>query len=187
MKRMLQSMMAAGALLVLGGAPLAAQAIVGSPIRFGITGGATVPISDLSNVAKTGWNAGALLDIGLPLVPIGFRIDGSWNQLGNKTVAGDEIKNRIIDGTVNATYTFGSMLPTKFYLIGGVGVYNIKTDVNSGLVSATDKATNFGVNAGAGLRFQLTGFSTFIEARWHDVFTKGNNAQMVPVSVGITF
>ncbi|HEU4643665.1 MAG TPA: outer membrane beta-barrel protein [Gemmatimonadaceae bacterium] len=187
MKRMLQSVMAAGALLVLGGAPLAAQAIVGSPIRFGITGGATFPVGNLSDVAKTGWNAGALLDIGLPLVPIGFRVDGTWQQLGNKTVAGEEIKNRIIAGTVDATYTFGSMLPTKFYLIGGVGLYNLKTDVNTGVGSATDKETKFGVNAGAGLRFQLTGFSTFVEARWHDIFTKGSSTQMVPVSVGITF
>jgi hypothetical protein len=51
----------------------------------------------------------------------------------------------------------------------------------------SNSQTKFGLNAGAGLRFQLTGFSTFIEARWHTIFTEGRNAQMVPITVGITF
>lgn len=186
MKRMLQSIIVAGALVAAGGSPLAAQAIVGSPIRFGITGGATMPIGSFKDVSKTGWNAGALVDVGLPLVPIGFRVDGTWHQLGNKTIStGDELKNRIIAGTADGVYTFGSMLPTKFYLIGGVGLYNLKSEVVATGSSATE--TKFGVNAGAGLRFQLTGFSTFVEARWHDIFTSGGSTQMVPVNIGITF
>ena len=100
MKRMLQSVMAAGTLLVLGGAPLAAQAIVGSPIRFGITGGATVPISDLSDVAKTGWNAGALLDIGLPLVPIGYflfiRPQAQAAKKAKETIGGAKTGDKVI-------------------------------------------------------------------------------------------
>ncbi|HEU4586637.1 MAG TPA: hypothetical protein VFR95_12865, partial [Gemmatimonadaceae bacterium] len=47
--------------------------------------------------------------------------------------------------------------------------------------------TKFGLNAGAGLRFQLTGFSTFVEARWHTIFTEGKNTQVIPISVGISF
>ncbi|HEX6533090.1 MAG TPA: outer membrane beta-barrel protein [Gemmatimonadaceae bacterium] len=188
---MLKSVIAAAVLVAASNAPLAAQAIVGSPVRFGIAGGATVPIGDLKDASKTGWHAGALVDIGLPLVPIGFRVDGMWNQLGKKTFAdGTEIKNRVIYGTADALYTFGSMLPTKFYLIGGIGVYNLKGEVNNSPVLGTDVSdtqTKFGVNAGAGLRFQLTGFSTFIEARWHDIFTSGSSTQMIPISVGLTF
>lgn len=191
MKRMLQSVMLAGLMAAVGGAPLAAQAIVGSPVRFGIAGGATVPLGDLKDASKTGWHAGALVDVGLPLVPIGFRVDGMWNQLGKKTFAdGTEIKNRVIYGTADAVYTFGSMLPTKFYLIGGIGLYNLKGEVtNSPILSGdvSDTQTKFGVNAGAGLRFQLTGFSTFIEARWHDIFTSGSSTKMIPISVGFTF
>lgn len=215
----------AGLILAAGSAPLSAQVMVSSPVRFGITGGGTVPVSDFKNESETGWHAGALLDIGLPFIPLGFRVDGMWHQLGEKDLgSGVTVKNRIIDGTVNATYTFGAMAPTKFYLIGGVGVYNSKAEVEGGLLpvadrrlasidgfgpasnatveealgpsttfqvgtstSDSDSETKFGVNAGAGLRLQLPGFSTFIEARWHSIFTEGKNVQMVPISVGFTF
>jgi hypothetical protein len=200
MKRMLVNFAVAGTMLAAGagwGAPLAAQVVVSSPVRFGIMGGATAPVGDFSDVAKTGWNAGVLLDIGLPLVPLGFRVDGTWNQLGDKTLDdGATIKNRFIAGTVDAVYTLNSLAMTKFYLIGGVGVYNfrqkndnlpIATPGGVVLTSTSHTETKFGVNAGAGFRVQLVGFSTFIEARWHDVFTSGTSAQMIPIDVGITF
>lgn len=208
-----------GVILAAGSAPLSAQVMVTRPVRFGIAGGATLPVSDLKDVSKTGWHAGALLDVGIPLFPLGFRVDAMWNQLGKKDFGDYSLKHRIIDGTANAVYTFGAMAPTKFYLIGGVGVYNVKTELEGsppvafavadrdartsaqgisrqiappsrqilGGSDNSDTETKFGLNAGLGLRFQLTGFSTFVEARWHTIFTEGNNAQMIPISVGITF
>lgn len=186
------------AAMTMTASPAAAQ-LVGRPFRFGVQGGASIPTGDLSNASKTGWNAGVLLDIGLPLVPIGFRLDGSWNQFGKKSTVDGDIKNRIIDGTANVTYTFGPALPTKFYLIGGVGIYNLKTTIDNAPIltstgagfgstaSVSGSETKFGVNGGAGVRFQLTGFSTFIEGRFHSVFTSGSHANFIPVTVGITF
>lgn len=201
--------------------PLSAQVALSRPVRFGVAGGATVPVSSTSDVSETGWHAGALLDIGVPLFPWGLRVDAMWNQLGEKDTQFGTEKNRIIDGTLNATYSFGGLSVTKFYLIGGLGVYNMKTEVeNVPLLIAPadlstqqsqraspriarqiappmgqigefsdneDTQTKFGLNAGAGLRFQLTGFSTFVEARWHTIFTEGKNTQVIPISVGITF
>jgi outer membrane protein with beta-barrel domain len=180
-------------------ASVSAQALVSSPVRFGIMGGATVPLSDFSDVGKTGWNAGILMNIGVPLVPVSFRVDGQWQQLTGKTfdvegggTAHDDF--RIIDGTANVVYTFGAALPTKFYLIGGAGVYNVR--VNNDAAGLSASSTKFGLNAGVGFKFQLTGFSTFIEARYHNVLhgtdigdASGNakSLQFVPISVGITF
>jgi hypothetical protein len=209
----------AGVILAAGGAPLSAQVMVSRPVRFGVAGGATVPVSDMSDISKTGWNAGVLLEAGVPLFPWGLRVDAMWNQLGEKETDAGTFKNRIIDGTVNATYSFGGLATTKFYLIGGVGIYNMKTELTDRPVFTTASTVNesqrgtsrdvrqiapptrqivdfdddsntrtkFGLNGGAGLRFQLTGFSTFIEARWHTIFTEGSNAQFVPITVGITF
>lgn len=188
-----------GLVLCAATAPLHAQAIVSSPVRFGIMGGATFPLSDLKNDAKTGWNAGALVNIGVPLVPVSFRVDGQWHQLQGKTFdAGgfpDRTDFRIIDGTANVVYTFGAALPTKFYLIGGLGVYNERAKDNQTDISAS--STKFGLNGGVGFKFQLTGFATFIEARYHNVFkgtaigdVNSDNAkslQIIPISVGITF
>jgi hypothetical protein len=191
-----------GLVLSATAAPVSAQAIVSSPVRFGIMGGATVPLSDLSDVNKTGWNAGALVTVGVPLVPVSFRVDGQWQQMNGKDLAalggagGSSPANlRIIDGTANIVYTFGAALPTKFYLIGGVGVYNERfKDPNSDVHA---DGTKFGLNGGVGFKFQLTGFATFIEARYHNVIhgsavgdvsdSNANSLQFVPISVGITF
>jgi hypothetical protein len=184
-----------GLILSAAAAPLSAQAIVSSPVRFGIMGGATVPLSDLKDFNKTGWNAGALVTIGVPLVPVSFRIDGQWQQLQHKSGVADPADLRIIDGTANVVYTFGAALPTKFYVIGGVGAYNERfKDPNSDLHAS---GTKFGLNAGVGFKFQLTGFATFIEARYHNVIhgsevgsvTSSNpkSLQFLPISVGITF
>ena len=194
MKRVLTSF-ATAALLALPAAPLSAQ-VASSPVRFGIMGGATLPLSDFKDIAKTGWNAGALVDIGLPLVPVSFRVDGQWHQLDGKTIGTATTDFRIIDGTANVLYTFGTAAPTKFYLIGGVGVYNLRAKVeDTGLgIDDSNSDTKFGLNAGAGFRFQLTGFSTFIEARYHNIFSGFDNGsgdskslQMIPIVVGFTF
>jgi hypothetical protein len=92
-------------------------------------------------------------------------------------------------------YTFGAALPTKFYLIGGIGAYNERAHDPDTDVSVS--STKFGVNAGVGFKFQLTGFSTFIEARYHNVIhgsaigsessSNAKSLQILPISVGITF
>jgi len=192
-----------GLALSVTAASVSAQAIVSSPVRFGIMGGATLPLSDLSDEEKTGWNAGVLVSIGVPLVPVSFRIDGQWQQMRGKSfaVAGGAGGSssfpdlRIIDGTANVVYTFGAALPTKFYLIGGAGIYNERfKDPNS---DAHADGTKFGLNGGVGFKFQLTGFATFIEARYHNVIhgsavgdgdnSNAKSLQFVPISVGITF
>jgi hypothetical protein len=195
---------ALGLVLSAAALPLSAQAIVSSPVRFGIMGGGTFPLSDLKDVAKTGWNAGALVTIGVPLVPVSFRVDGQWNQMQGKTLVGNgpgggtftnRTDFRIIDGTANVVYTFGAALPTKFYLIGGLGVYNERAKDHATDISAS--STKFGLNGGIGFKFQLTGFATFVEARYHNVIhgteigdvDTGNakSLQFIPITVGITF
>jgi len=204
MKRTAINAAVLGLVLSAAAAPVSAQAIVSSPVRFGIMGGATAALSDLGDQNKTGWNAGALVSIGVPLVPVSFRVDGQWQQMNGKDIIINEVGGgtssypnvRIIDGTANVVYTFGAALPTKFYLIGGAGVYNVRfSDPDDSDVHAS--GTKFGLNAGVGFKFQLTGFATFIEARYHNVFkgsavgniddSNAKSLQFVPISVGITF
>ena len=68
------------------------------------------------------------------------------------------------------------------YLLGGLGAFNTKSsDV------ANSSSTNFGVQAGAGLNFQLSGFSTFVEAKYVNVFTADNATGYVPITFGFRF
>lgn len=196
MRRSVVGAMIVGGLAAAASAPLAAQMAVSSPVRFGITGGLTAPVGSSSDHTGTGWNAGALVNVGFPLLPLGFRVDAAWQQLPGTPLVTTNTKLRVIDGTLNATYSFGGLSPVNFYFIGGLGVYNVRREVTNVFAppagatyttTTTASQTRFGLNGGIGFLFRLSGFSTFVEARYHDVFTSGGSTEIVPVSVGIVF
>lgn len=196
--------------LVLGAAPLAAQAPApaSKPGSIGIMGGLTYPHgSDATDLWKKGWNAGVLIRLGAPPFPLSFRLEGQWNQLAGKTITvADQGSNttdlRVIDGTADFEWSFGPPKVSNFYLIGGLGFYKLRgTDqttpgnVPDGMpATITENATKFGWNAGAGIRFQLSGHSLFIEGRYHSV-SGGHEVDgmggtkplhFIPVDIGIT-
>lgn len=189
-------------------APLDAQAPASSPARIGIMGGVTFPRgSDLSDIVKTGWNAGAVITLGNPAFPLSFRIDGQWHQLGGKTRTFPDVGSRttdlrVIDGTADFQWMFGGQSSSNFYLIGGAGFYklrgrNVQTpgNIKGGTTETiTLNATKFGWNAGAGFQFRLTGYTLFIESRYHaishghEVDGTGSSKTMhiIPLDIGIT-
>jgi hypothetical protein len=182
--------------LASGGASAQAVPVSGNPIQFGVMGGASIPVSDFSNSLKTGWNAGALLNIGVASSPVSLRIDGQWNQFNFKGISGPHY--RVIDGTADAVFNFGYTSMAKFYLLAGAGVYNLKvTNPGESLSDFnTNAVTKFGLNGGAGVKLNLAGFSPFVEARYHYVFLSGNDfenngrnpkLQFIPISVGVMF
>lgn len=183
-------------LLMIGGTSQS-DAQISSPIGFGLVGGTTSPSGHLSDVSKSGWHAGAFLELNLPVVPVGFRLEGAYHQLGTAHFEGGATSSaRVLAGTLDATYTLLPLPVIKPYFIGGVGEYNVKTDVRHLPVSCSEgvgvcpsqiSETAFGINAGGGVRVQLAGFALFVEAKWHDMFTNGNHVQMVPLSVGLRF
>ena len=177
----------------------ASHAQISSPIGFGLVGGSSSPAGPLSDLAKSGWHAGAFIELNLPVLPIGFRLEGAWHQFHDKPIAGGggSTGARIEAGTLNATYTLLPLPIIKPYLIGGVGEYNVRLTSpvvvpqppagGEGTTGGTTTQTKAGMNVGAGVRVQLGGVAAFVEARWHDVFTSGKDVQMVPVSVGLRF
>jgi opacity protein-like surface antigen len=199
MKRLLTSAAVLGFTVLAASGASAQDAPSTSPIQFGVMGGATFPTSDFKDVLKTGWNAGVLFNMGWATSPVGLRIDGQWNQFNFKNEPLlDGSHYRVIDGTADAVFNFGSTSMAKFYLLAGAGVYNLKiTNPSEDLGDFNRNAvTKFGLNGGAGLKFNLAGISPFIEARYHYVFLSGddfaNNGanpklQMIPISVGLTF
>jgi hypothetical protein len=181
------------------------------PVHVGIMGGGTIPVGILADATKSGWNLGALVSIGLPSTPFSLRIDAQWMQLGHQSnliaclvAIGSsgcpepvEYDFRVIDGTANAVYTFPAESPTKFYLIGGLGVYGERTIAD--FDGSRSSATRFGLNAGAGVRVRLGTLDGFLEVRYHNIVhgsdigdyakrgEKPKSLQFVPVSLGITF
>jgi hypothetical protein len=86
----------------------------------------------------------------------------------------------VLAGSVNGTLS-GMAIPNG-YLIGGLGLYNMGSDI-----SGSSSTTKFGFNVGAGFNIPLTGFGTFIEARLHYITTEGSATMLVPINFGVKF
>jgi hypothetical protein len=193
---------------------LPAQSIAGTPIQFGVMGGRTKPVGDLSAAANNDWNFGGLVLFGAPESTLRFRLDGQWQQIAGKSFGGSLLcigcvstvrarDYRVIDATANAVLGTAISRSARLYVIGGVGVYNARgTNIviqNTLHTSESSYVTRFGLNGGAGVSFKLGSHSGFIEARYHNVF--GNNSfesdginggtprsfQIVPINVGLVF
>ncbi|HYD53299.1 MAG TPA: outer membrane beta-barrel protein [Gemmatimonadaceae bacterium] len=147
--------------------------------------GATLPVGDFGDAVATGYHVGIGAEFAQRLSPIGVRLELDYheNELDEDVFGETDLDWRHVAGIANVTFQRpGSSL----YLIGGLGLYR-------GYISDIDDSgdTNAGINAGAGLRFNLTGFSTFVEARFHHLFndneTVDASTQFIPISFGVRF
>ncbi len=159
-----------------------------SPIAFGITAGASKAVGDFSSGVNLGYHAGALVQWNGPDLPVGIRADVVYHRFTFKDVS--NANQSITAGTLNAVYMFSTDKDAQIspYVIGGVGYYHASFSCSSCGTGETSSSDNkFGVNGGAGVTIPLSGFSTFIEARYHNVFTDGGSTKFIPISVGIMF
>ncbi|HEV7365151.1 MAG TPA: outer membrane beta-barrel protein [Gemmatimonadales bacterium] len=150
--------------------------------QFGLGGGVSIPTGTTNDGLKTGWHGLALVQF-KSSSPVGFQIDGSYNQLGFDGGGG---KDKILAGTANLVYEFATSAESTFhpYLIGGGGVYNVKAAPDFG-ASVSD--TKFGINVGAGFNFRSSGVGFFVEGRFHDILVSGSDFHYIPITAGLRF
>jgi hypothetical protein len=163
---------------------MAPVAMAQAQLKFGIGAGASLPGGDLKDGVETGYHLMATAGVQPPLSPVGFRVDGTWNQFSEKSPGTDNF--RVMSLTANAILGMPGAVVVKPYAIGGVGMYNSK---NSG---GGDASNDMGVNLGAGVSFGLAGFGAFAEVRWHKIFMDEvlgvkPNFSYIPLTFGITF
>ena len=154
-----------------------------NPMSFGIAAGATIPTGDAADGVKTGFHGMATVGLTPAMIPFGLRIDGMYNSLEGKD-AFDGSKLRILGLTANGVFNLPGVAASP-YLIGGVGYYNSKLDIDD-----LDSESDFGLNVGLGMKFNLSGFGTFAEIRYHSIFDgndDSNNTSFIPVTFGIMF
>jgi hypothetical protein len=170
-------------LLLVGASTANAQ--FASPIRFNVNAGAALPVGTLGDAlidggggAELGFHLGAGLELRPPLMPIGLRFDGAFDRMG---IEDFDTNWSIWSLTANAVV---APMASPLYFIGGVGFYS--TDLTGEGIDEPSES-DFGFNLGAGLSLPLTGFSTFIEARWHNINVEGDNIQFIPIVFGIRF
>jgi opacity protein-like surface antigen len=187
----------AGALLI--AATASAQGTSGSsstrPIKFGGVLGATIPLGDFSDAANLGFHLGALVEDKLTSLPVTLRGEITYHRnglddgffSGIPDASGGNVS--MLNFLANVVIPFGDTKSTaQPYAIGGLGVYHIKYSGDApGGVDLSTSATKFGINVGGGVTFNLSGFETFIEARFHSAFTEGSNTTFIPISFGFKF
>jgi len=145
-------------------------------VQFGVAAGVAIPTSDLSNTTNTGFNVTGILGFQPTLIPLGVRVDAAYNQFGRK-VPGANAHFTSVTG--NLVYKIPSTGVSP-YLIGGAGWYNTAT---GGASSEND----FGWNLGGGITIPLSGFETFLEARYNQVQVTGGSLKFIPVTFGVMF
>ena len=161
-------------------APAQAQLGLLKPFQLGIAGGASQPMSDLKTSTNMGYNGTVAMAINLPFIPVGLRVDGAYNQFGQKA---GSAKLHIMSATGNVVLKLPSVGIAP-YLIGGAGIY-MPTVTAPGLASSTEN--HFGWNAGAGVSLPVAFAKTFVEARYNNVSVNGGSLKFVPVTFGIMF
>jgi opacity protein-like surface antigen len=180
--------------LMFGVATVAALSLAAAPAHaqaphFGISAGASVPTGDFKDAADNGFNLNGLVDIGLPMAPIGFRGEVGWNQFDIK--GGTNDKWRIFNGTANVVLTPSTIMPAKPYLIAGIGAYNVRASGENIdlLFGESQSETRVGFNGGVGFKAGLGGLGAFLEARYVSISGKNGDSALnyVPVTFGITF
>ncbi len=176
-------------------AALAAPALVSAqaaaadkPLSFGVSGGLSMPMGDLGDVANSGFTVGGHVFLKpASMNALRFRGDVAYDKWGVKDAGGDA-DLRSLSFVANALYDFPSQSTIRPYVIGGLGLYNSKAIINLGQTTgSTPSSTDFGLQVGGGLTFKLSGFDTFAEAKFVNVFSDGSSTTWLPITFGVRF
>ncbi len=178
MPRMLLNALLGAVVSAAGAARLQAQSA-----QLGLGGGVLVPTGDYASADKTGWHGLGQLEVSLPASPASIRIDAMYGQTSHKSTLGGTTK--LFGSTADLVWHAGlPKAPARFYLLGGLGFYNVKVDV-PGFGSTSQSKVAF--DLGAGVSAGMGGATFFGEARFISVSTTGSATSFIPLSVGLLF
>jgi len=180
LKRSLFAAALAGIALTSFAAASQAQLITPKPVQFGVAAGAVLPSGDISDGLNTGFNGTVLVGLRPSMIPLGIRIEGAYNQMGADGGGGNL---HVTSVTGNLVYKFPSTSVSP-YAIGGAGWCQAGVSV-SGFGTVTDN--KFCWNAGGGIEMQLSGFQTFLEARYNKVQSDNGTVAYIPIVFGVMF
>ena len=173
MKQILPSTLVLVVAALAGVSPGAAQSV-----RFGVGGGLTIPIRDYKTSDNTGWHLFGKADIGIPMSPVGVRVDGMYAQTSKKSPATGNTK--LAGGTADLVWNVSTAIPgLKPYVVGGAGFYNVNAGGGS--------ETKFAWGAGLGTSIGVGPIHGFAEARYMSIHLTGGSVRFVPVTVGLSF
>lgn len=173
MKRVLCTVAGATLAIAAVAAPAVAQDAAGTrAMQFGVQGGLGMPMEDGFNM---GFTVAGTLGMRPASLPVGLRFDLGYSSFGTDV---DGMDASVIHGTGSAVYDFQTQSSMRPYVLGGLGIYRSSFDTPVGDASSTD----LGLHLGGGITLPLSGFDTYVEAR----FAFGE-LDFVPIVFGIRF
>lgn len=169
-----------------------ASAQAAKTVSIGISGGLSMPMGDLSNVAESGYNiTGHYFYRPANAKRVLYRGDVSFDAWGANTTVGTAVLSgslRSIGFMGNVVISAGdrtsSMRP---YLLVGGGLARTSATYDGAAAGFKSSDTNLGVQGGAGLEFSLSGMSTFLEAKYVYALQETSDWTYVPITFGIRF
>ncbi|MEK7401663.1 MAG: hypothetical protein AABZ80_04790 [Gemmatimonadota bacterium] len=138
--------------------------------------GAAVPIGSSADLLNVGYSAMLSVDTKPNWMRGHLRLEGAVNSLVHR-VAGSP-KREVLSVTVNLITDGGTRDVPSGYAVIGAGYYQ-----QSGSIA---RRTDPGINVGAGIRFPVGFFATFIEARLHYVADDAKT-KYFPMTFGLVF
>jgi opacity protein-like surface antigen len=164
---------------------------------LGLGGGPNVPVGAVEDVYKTGFNVTVPIGWQPQESAFGIRFDLSYSRLNGRDDLGGVQPDdpNIWSATANATldlFRFGDSQRGALYLVGGGGVFRFtdffntdRSDNEPESAFEGNPVTKAGLTGGAGLAFPIGGASLFVESRYTNAFTDGENTRWVPVVIGL--
>ena len=167
------------AALVLGALAFAPGA--NAQARFGLAAGLAMPTGDFGDFATSGFNIEGSAEFRPATMPFGLRADIFYNRFSADEDVGLDGSFSAFGGALNALFQMAGVAATP-YLVVGPTVTNLSADIEGVDI---DSETKIGAQAGVGVKFPLSGFTSKIEARYHTVFTEDEATNMFIVNFGI--
>lgn len=168
---------------------------------IGLAGGAAVPTSNIADFYKTGFGVSVPIGWQSMKSPLGLRIDLGYDRFtGRDPGASTGLSFKpddpnIWSGTANLTLDlirYGENKRGALYLVGGGGLYRFTNffsgDRNDNEVQSAFQGkptTRGGVTGGAGLAVPVGGASLFVESRYTNAYTQGEETKWIPIVVGL--
>jgi hypothetical protein len=138
--------------------------------------GAAVPIGSSADRLKPGYSAQLALAIQPKWMRHHLRFEGAVNSM-TEQVAGSP-KREFRSGTINLIVVGATRSSPTGYVVLGAGSYQQTTSAG--------RRTHPGINTGAGIRFSMGFFGTFVEARMHYI-ADDTKTKYFPMTFGLAF
>jgi hypothetical protein len=150
------------------------------------------------DVSYDSWGAKGVSDLEGDFTRSTRSVTGSHSTIGDVSfnrLSASSASSAVADASLSSLGVTGNVLFSlgdesagmRPYLLAGGGMYRTKATVSILGFEGSSTSTDAGVQAGAGLEFKLAGFSTFLEAKFVNVFGDGDSSTYIPITFGVKF